>query len=378
MKIAVVDNIQKCLGKTLYLGLILGIFFFSQSVLAQTLKDSNPESYWCYKTKGSLNIDGKLDESSWQDVEWSKAFVDIEGDKKPKPYFETKVKMLWDDEYLYIAAQLEETDVWATYDKRDMVIFHENDFEVFIDPDGDTHEYYEFEINALGTFWDLMLVKPYRDGGYGLNAWDIKGLKKGVFVDGTLNDGTDKDKSWTVELAFPWEVLKEAAPKESKPTAGDYWRIDFSRVHWRTEWKDGKYQKIINPETGKNYPEYNWVWSPQGVIAMHQPETWAYLAFSSEEAGTNKPEKVFEIPESENIKMFLRKLYYTQKENMDKKNKFISDKKALETAAKKSFDTSAYNYTLTAGDSWFRFSVKNGDELWVIREDGKVWNENQK
>ena len=60
---------------------------------------------------------------------------------------------------------MEEPHVWGTLTKHDSVIFHDNDFEVFIDPNGDTLEYYEFEINALNTGWDLFLDKPYRQGG---------------------------------------------------------------------------------------------------------------------------------------------------------------------------------------------------------------------
>ncbi|CEN48597.1 hypothetical protein CCAN2_1920045 [Capnocytophaga canimorsus] len=50
----------------------------------------------------------------------------------------------------------------ATLKERDTVIFHNNDFEIFLDPDNDSHNYYEFEINALNTVWDLFLTKPYR------------------------------------------------------------------------------------------------------------------------------------------------------------------------------------------------------------------------
>ena len=87
--------------------------------------------------------------------------------------------MLYDDNYFYFAAELDEPHVWATLTDRDAVIYHDNDFEVFIDPDGDNHLYYELEINALGTEWDLLLVKPYRDGGPAINAWDIQGLQTG-------------------------------------------------------------------------------------------------------------------------------------------------------------------------------------------------------
>ena len=82
--------------------------------------------------------------------------------------------MLWDDKYLYIGAAMVEPHVWATLTERDAVIYHDNDFEVFIDPDGDTHLYYEIEINALGTVWDLLLVRPYRDGGPAIDAWDVR------------------------------------------------------------------------------------------------------------------------------------------------------------------------------------------------------------
>jgi hypothetical protein len=79
------------------------------------------------------------------------------------------------------------------------VIFQDNDFEVFIDADGDTHAYYELEVNAFGTAWDRMLLQPYRDGGPPIHGWDVAGLK----VRGTINRPGDKDDAWTVEIAMP-------------------------------------------------------------------------------------------------------------------------------------------------------------------------------
>jgi hypothetical protein len=124
-----------------------------------------PRSYVCSRAAQPLAIDGKLDEASWAAAPWTDAFVDIEGDAKPRPHFRTRAKMLWDDTYFYIAADLEEPHVWGTLTEHDSVIFHDPDFEVFIDPNGDSHEYYEFEMNALNTGWDLFLPKQYKDGG---------------------------------------------------------------------------------------------------------------------------------------------------------------------------------------------------------------------
>jgi hypothetical protein len=234
-----------------------------------------PKEYVCYRTAGKVVIDGKLDEASWRNAPATDEFIDIEGDVKPRPRFATRAKMLWDNQYFYIGAEMEEPHVWATLTKRDSVIFHDNDFEVFIDPNGDRDEYYELEINALNTVWDLFLPKPYRDGGKAQNSWDIVGLKTAVKVTGTLNDLTDNDTGWSVEMAIPWKALGEYAHKAAPPADGDQWRINFSRVEWQHEIVDGKYRKVANTK------EDNWVWSAQGVIDMHRPEMWGYVRFST-------------------------------------------------------------------------------------------------
>jgi hypothetical protein len=221
-----------------------------------------PRIYEVHRAAKAIDIDGKLDEKAWKQTAWTESFVDIEGSTKPLPRFRTRAKMLWDDQYLYIAAELEEPDVKASLTKHDSVIFHDNDFEVFLKPLPKEEGYFEFEMNALNTGWDLYLNKPYRMGGKADNSWEMDGLKTAVFVQGTLNHASDKDKGWTLEIAIPWTAfsLRQPVPK---PEVGTEWRINFSRV----EWKAGQ------PK------EDNWVWSPQGVVNMHVPERWGYLHF---------------------------------------------------------------------------------------------------
>ena len=122
--------------------------------------------------------------------------------------------------------------------------------------------------------------KPYRDGGPAVNEWEIPGLKTAVHVEGTLNDPSDTDRFWSVEFAIPWKVLAEYAHRPAPPRDGDQWRINFSRVEWRHEVKDGKYRKV--PGTRED----NWVWSPQGVIDMHRPESGAIVQFSTAAPGS--------------------------------------------------------------------------------------------
>jgi hypothetical protein len=231
-----------------------------------------PKRYACRRAPSAIRVDGRLDDAAWKRAEWTDAFVDIQGGSQPQPRFRTRAKMLWDDEYLYIGAELEEPDVWATLTEHDSVIFRDNDFEVFLNPSGDGRNYFEFEINALNTGWDLFLPKPYREGGKADNSWEIPGLKTAVAVDGTLNDPSDRDRGWTVEIAFPWRAFGSRAPVR-RPQPGDLWRVNFSRVEWQIQTGGKEYKKV----PGK--PEDNWVWSPQGVINMHVPERWGYVEF---------------------------------------------------------------------------------------------------
>ena len=47
-----------------------------------------------------------VDDAAWRDAPWTEDFVDIEGSKQPAPTFRTRAKMLWDDTYFYIGAEL--------------------------------------------------------------------------------------------------------------------------------------------------------------------------------------------------------------------------------------------------------------------------------
>ncbi len=280
---------------------------------APPLPDFAPRHYICYKAPAPPKIDGKINEAAWQKAPWSEAFVDIQGESHPhQPRHLTRMKMLWDDKYLYIAAEIQDPHVWGTLTERESIIFNDNDFEVFIDPDGDSHHYMEFEINALGTEWDLMLTKPYRDwGNKVLDCWNINGIRSAIHVEGSLNDGSDEDKGWFVEIAMPLDSLCEA--DKLLPAQGVQWRMNFSRVQWASRWnaQTKRYEKIAHPITQKQGmgAEDNWVWSAQGVINMHRPETWGFVQFSEKPAGTPSPD-CFAPAAHERSKWVLRQLYY--------------------------------------------------------------------
>ncbi|MBC2607515.1 carbohydrate-binding family 9-like protein [Pelagicoccus albus] len=306
------------------------------------MADIEPATYQCLKATEPVVIDGKLDDAAWRNAEWTSDFVDIEGDAKPRPRFQTKAKMAWDDNYLYVSAILYEPDVWGTLTEHDSVIFQDNDFEVFIDPDSDNHGYFEFEINALNTFWDLTLPKPYMDMGSADNSWEIRGIKTAVSVQGTLNDPSDEDRSWIVEMAFPWEAYGDTGV----PEEGDFWRINFSRVQWQSTVREGSYQKV--PGTHED----NWVWSPQGVVDMHRPEMWGYLVFGSEVA--------IDAIQSRGSRDAMYSVYYAQRDYYAKHEKWA---KTLKKLGLKRLEGQV---DLNASKSGYKASVTDASGTWTI------------
>jgi len=269
---------------------------------------ATPENYVVRHVANAPVIDGDINDAVWQRAKWTKDFVDIEGDLKPRPPYKTNVKMLWDDNYLYIAARMEEPQVWATLKNHDDVVYHENDFELFIDPATTTHSYYEIEVNALNTIFDLFLNKPYRNRGQGLIGWEANGLRSAVKVQGTLNNTSDTDEGWMVEMAIPFKAITMGF-RSRTPENGTIYRINFSRVQYDTKIVDGHNVKLKD-SAGRNLPEHNWSWSPQGEIAMHTPEHWGYLLFSTHEAD----DVTFTMPYAEEQKKYLWLVYYRQKQ----------------------------------------------------------------
>jgi hypothetical protein len=274
--------------------------------------------------------------------------------------------MLWDDKFLYVFAKLYENHIWGDITKRDEVIYYNNDFEVFINPNDDVFSYGEIEINALGTEWDLFLNRPYRLKGKADSSWDINGLKSAVYINGTLNDPNDLDDYWTVEIAIPLKEIEKlnTSRKDEKVISGDVWRINFSRVNWDFEINNGVYSR--KKENGKYLPEYNWVWSPQGIINMHVPENWGYLVFSENNEVFNMTNKLI----TQHI------LYTVFREITFGNLKYLKNLEANTSIKFKDFEyrntTISCNFLKT--EDGYVIELINGEYNFSIDETGKIKN----
>jgi len=276
--------------------------------------------------------------------------------------------MLWDDSCLYVAARIKDPHVWATLTHHDDIVYRDNDFELFIDPNNSTHKYFEIEVNALNTIFDLFLTKPYRNNGAAVTGWDTHGLRSAVKVQGTLNDPSDTDKGWTVEMAIPFKAIAGGFNRAVIKN-GTMWRINFSRVEYETKVQNGKYVKLQD-NAGRDLPEHNWVWSNQGLINMHYPERWGYLLFSDHEAG----DVIFEMPYAEEQKKYLWLVYYKQKQWYKDHHEYLAQLSKLGIETKVNINGNDNELKLEATTHQFMVYITDGKTkaTYTIDQDGLV------
>lgn len=313
-----------------------------------------PQGYVCYRVDGKIKIDGKPNEKAWKLAEPTSSFVDISGEGFATPKYDTKAKMLWDDDYFYVSAVLEEDNIVAKLTQRDTIIYYDNDFEVFIDPDGDGLSYFEIENNARGVIFDLMLDKAYRSGGKFMIQWDCPGLKLAVHRVGSLKKAKGTDKQWSVEMAIPHKAITMDFKNPLK--AGNTWRVNFSRVQWLKE----------------KGPEENWVWSPTGKIDMHMPDRWGFVYLSDKIVG--QATEAFQYPYNMDVYKLLWAMFYAQLDNYSKEKNYLrSEANFFLTDAELSVLPKDAKISVLATQKTFRMeiSIPNQGVNYVVNQDGK-------
>lgn len=180
------------------------------------------------KALESLKIDGKLDEAFWSEVK--PLSLQPLGNS---PDLKSEVRVVRGPDYLLIGATLPDEHVWSKLDKRDADTWTEEVFEVYIDSNRDGKNYLELQINPLGTIFDakfderLGRGKGTRDEQINrARSWNMKDLETAVWVDGTINDDSDKDTKWSVEIKMPFTSIPGI---DGAPTDGTQWATNFYR-----------------------------------------------------------------------------------------------------------------------------------------------------
>ncbi len=197
-----------------YLLLFISFCGFSQEVF----KPLNPQKeFQPLKIESSLKADGHLDESEWHNAPSINLDFQVEPFQGQKASFNSTVKMLYNHQFLYVAAILKDTVGKNGYRapnlKRDYT-FVENDlFGIAIDGFNDKRNALVLQSNAYGAQRDLL---AFDDRQYDID-WD------GLYRVRTHRS----DSSWVAEFAIPWQTLRY--PKTDGNKTQD-WGINFFRI----------------------------------------------------------------------------------------------------------------------------------------------------
>lgn len=168
-------------------------------------------------------IDGKLDDEIWKRAPEAVLVGSFDGRPTTK---KTTVRLLWDDENLYVAFWAEDGDAWGTFRKKDDPIYNEDACEIFIDADGDGATYNELQVSPHNVNFDASFVSRRSDLAKAMQ-WE-SGMQTAVFVKGSLDDDSDRDEYWSAEMRIPLKGLTQVPRLPPRP--GDRWRFNAYRL----------------------------------------------------------------------------------------------------------------------------------------------------
>ncbi len=221
------------------------------------------KTYTCRRPASPISIDGRLDELAWTVCARADDFHGYGGPL----HFRTQAMALWDARHLYIGMVGVDDSVWAT-ETRDVPLWHEEVMEVFIDPGGLGRPYAELQINPQNAVCDVLVENISLPRGQWdwdtWGRWQLRGLEHAVHV--IRDEDLDRDLGWSVELAIPWEGLRDAAGGAPlPPRPGDRWRVNF----YRYDRPEGR-------------PEELSAWCDTESDTFHVPEKFGVLHFVDE------------------------------------------------------------------------------------------------
>jgi hypothetical protein len=183
-------------------------------------------TFACYRASKLLKIDGKLNEEDWKNA----PVLDLSPvpPRKPETPRPSKARILWDNEFLYLAAEFDDADIFSEETRHDRDTPNGDLFEFFVKPSQRNPYYFEFHVSPRNVTTDLRFSGPGVKVDSQTLGWDSH-LDSRTRVTGTLNQRADTDKGWTVEVRIPWDDFSRAS---GTPAAGDKWAFAICRYDY--------------------------------------------------------------------------------------------------------------------------------------------------
>lgn len=229
------------------------------------LKEPLPQAFECRFAEGPIRLDGVADEPAWAQAQTIDAFQvawDKGGPRRARTA--TRARLLWDWEYLYFFAEMEDSDLFADVTEHDGPTWNNDVFELFFKPSTEHGGYYEFQVNAAGTVFDAFFPKRNLETIKTQSRVGIFHVESARKLVGTLNVRDDVDKGWSVEGRIPWiDFLRTGG----RPDVGESWLFNLCRYDYHKGWASPEVSCVAA------------VTKPKMSSFFHQSEDYAKVTF---------------------------------------------------------------------------------------------------
>jgi glucose/arabinose dehydrogenase len=234
-------------------------------------KDVAP--YECRWADTPIVLDGSDDDPAWKNAQVIESFGQPWlGEKAPPLRGKTRAKLLWDRDYLYFFADMDDQDLFADVTEHDGPVWQNDAFELFFRPAADKPGYFEFEVNAANAVLDAFFPRRDLDTiAQQIKAGEFR-VETKVKLRGTLNKRDDVDRGWSVEGRIPWADFLRAG---GRPEPGEEWRFNLCRCN---------YDKDQPPELTATAP----IKEKRLSAFFHQIEDYAPIKFVGPAAGAKR------------------------------------------------------------------------------------------
>ena len=187
------------------------LLLFTVEAAAAYAANGARKSFEIFRTESPPVIDGKLDDAVWRATEYVDDFHQTSPGDGTAPTERTLVRVTYDDEFLYIAANMLDSEPQAIQAKQMIQgqLFRSDDrFWVTLDSFNNKRNDYFFQVNANGVRRDALRENNARFIDEWATIWHAESQ---MHADG-----------WSTEIAIPFKSIS-FAPES------DTWGINFGR-----------------------------------------------------------------------------------------------------------------------------------------------------
>ncbi|QHI70667.1 carbohydrate-binding family 9-like protein [Tichowtungia aerotolerans] len=206
--------------------LIVGLVGFVCNVTSA--ESMVPGSYVCNKIYSSITIDGRVDEDVWRLADAITNFY-IYSPKDAEDVSLTVVRILRDEETLYVSFECNDDDVWSSSSKGDASLWIGDCVELYIKPRTNNNTYFELVVAPNGTLYDARYASRGAGGQDRFSSWS-SGARVATTIQGTDGNWKDNDQGYVAEMAVPLKVFA----KDGASFCDEAWcfcatRFDYSK-----------------------------------------------------------------------------------------------------------------------------------------------------